>query len=208
MINRYGAFWWCTYELGALICAAPDTILLSSKAAGVARLHGCTAGCTSNRGSLSILNRLWAQNSAFWRKANVARLYFGSQSGGILNDVQGGQKYQVAGKDGERGERKPSSGNRPSRQQLAGKDGERGERKPSSGNRPSGQQLAGKDGERGERTLSSGNRPSGQQLAGKDGERGERKPSSGNRPSGQQLAGKDGERGERKPSCENRPSGQ
>ena len=30
---------------------------MSSKAAGVARLHGCTAGCTSNRGSLSILNR-------------------------------------------------------------------------------------------------------------------------------------------------------
>ena len=64
---------------------------------------------------------------------------------------KGGQMYQVAGKDGERGERKPSSGNRPSRQQLAGKDGERGERKPSSGNRPSGQQLAGKDGERRER---------------------------------------------------------
>ena len=175
MINRHGEFWWCTYELGStyvqLLISYCQIILLSSKAAGVARLHGCTAGCTSNRGSLSILNRLWAQNSAFWRKANVARLYFGSQSGGILNDVQGGQKYQVAGKDGERGERKPSSGNRPSRQQLAGKDGERGERKPSSGNRPSGQQLAGKDGERGERTLSSGNRPSGpsgQQLAGKD----------------------------------------
>ena len=51
---------------------------------------------------------------------------------------------------------------------MAGKDEGRGERKPSSGNRPSGQQLAGKDGERGERTPSSGIRPLGQQLAGKD----------------------------------------
>ena len=61
MINRHGAFWWCTYELGCtyvqLLISYCQIILLSSKAAGVARLHGCTAGCTSNRGSLSILNR-------------------------------------------------------------------------------------------------------------------------------------------------------
>ena len=110
--------------------------------------------------------------------------------GGILNDVQGVNSPKWQGKVRARGahakQRESPFGTAAGRERQG-----RGERAPSSRNRPSGQQRAGKDGERGERTPRSGNRPSGQQRAEKDGERGERTPSSGNRPSGQQLAGKD-----------------
>ena len=120
--------------------------------------------------------------------------------GGILNDVQGVNSPKWQGKVRARGahakQRESPFGTAAGRERQG-----RGERAPSSRNRPSGQQRAGKDGERGERTPRSGNRPSGQQRAEKDGERGERTPSSGNRPSGQQLAGKDEGAGSARPSC-------